>query len=627
MNHIMLTLRKNCAAFVTLVTLMFLAIAGPAAKAQTCSSSGLNGNLVCTPNNFCPTTSQCAAKQTCSGSLVDNCCGGCTCPSSAPIQCGTGCFASITCTGTGAVQQCNSVNSGLQCVCGTGYTGTPPNCVSTAPVPVYLNQASPLTNNNIGYINVSGDISSNGNFRLTNAISGSGDLYIPSTGTFNQGKAIRVDGSGVTTLNIGNWGDGATGINTVIYGGLGIGANSGSYKLNISDSSASQTAANFTAQNISVADTGNAVGNDANLGLNVTVSKQNNAGNYYGAGGYFNVRNSNQTAGSSSGGYGVQSIVSGHDNNYGLYGEVSGSTGNKYGVYGNVYGQGSGTAVGIRGSVTATMPTIYGIYGSAIGTSNTNTSYGGYFAAASNYGTNYGLYVNGQSSYGTYYSAAFMNGRFGINDDRPDAMLKLKPLFSTEGLRIVSSNYSPLVIRNSGDTVDFFRVDQLGKITINDGTQGMGKVLTSDANGLASWQTPATGGVCANMRKFVGTTSTGGPYNGDRRGYRSADAICDSAFGTVVGQSRSFVCTAEEILGSYKCNEVTSGQPIQSASGNAWINAGPPGYSAFSNDCYGWTSASSSGGYFGRVWAFNSATYGVATVATCDNTYQFACCR
>jgi len=39
-----------------------------------------------------------------------------------------------------------------------------------------------------------------------------------------------------------------------------------------------------------------------------------------------------------------------------------------------------------------------------------------------------------------------------------------------------------------------------GNVKITDGTQGAGKVLTSDANGLASWQTPAAGGSVNNNR-------------------------------------------------------------------------------------------------------------------------------
>ncbi|WP_216368664.1 hypothetical protein, partial [Limnovirga soli] len=45
--------------------------------------------------------------------------------------------------------------------------------------------------------------------------------------------------------------------------------------------------------------------------------------------------------------------------------------------------------------------------------------------------------------------------------------------------------------------------------------QGLGKVLTSDANGLASWQTPAGGGtitgtgVAGNLAFWTGTTALG----------------------------------------------------------------------------------------------------------------------
>lgn len=38
------------------------------------------------------------------------------------------------------------------------------------------------------------------------------------------------------------------------------------------------------------------------------------------------------------------------------------------------------------------------------------------------------------------------------------------------------------------------KLDVAGNVKIADGTQGAGKVLTSDANGVASWQTPASGG-------------------------------------------------------------------------------------------------------------------------------------
>ncbi|RYE21678.1 MAG: hypothetical protein EOP51_15050 [Sphingobacteriales bacterium] len=45
-----------------------------------------------------------------------------------------------------------------------------------------------------------------------------------------------------------------------------------------------------------------------------------------------------------------------------------------------------------------------------------------------------------------------------------------------------------------GTSAPAAKLDVAGNVKITDGTQGAGKVLTSDANGNASWQTPATGG-------------------------------------------------------------------------------------------------------------------------------------
>lgn len=47
------------------------------------------------------------------------------------------------------------------------------------------------------------------------------------------------------------------------------------------------------------------------------------------------------------------------------------------------------------------------------------------------------------------------------------------------------------------------KLDIVGNVKIADGTQGVGKVLTSDANGLASWTTP-TGGI--NAGTAIGNT-------------------------------------------------------------------------------------------------------------------------
>ena len=65
-------------------------------------------------------------------------------------------------------------------------------------------------------------------------------------------------------------------------------------------------------------------------------------------------------------------------------------------------------------------------------------------------------------------------------------------------IRLVTNNGSVLVYSNLSDGTSYsgappiFSIANSGQVTINDGTQGNGKVLTSDANGHASWQTPAS---------------------------------------------------------------------------------------------------------------------------------------
>ncbi len=55
-----------------------------------------------------------------------------------------------------------------------------------------------------------------------------------------------------------------------------------------------------------------------------------------------------------------------------------------------------------------------------------------------------------------------------------------------------TSTYPAMKIENNATAITSLEMD--GQIKINGGTPGAGKVLTSDANGLATWQTPSGGG-------------------------------------------------------------------------------------------------------------------------------------
>jgi hypothetical protein len=55
----------------------------------------------------------------------------------------------------------------------------------------------------------------------------SGNVGINNDFIMSSGKAIRVDGSGTTDLNFGNWGSGATGVNLNVYGNILVNGNDG----------------------------------------------------------------------------------------------------------------------------------------------------------------------------------------------------------------------------------------------------------------------------------------------------------------------------------------------------------------------------------------------------------------
>lgn len=100
---------------------------------------------------------------------------------------------------------------GQSCTTASGqpgtYTGSPCSPVCTA-APAYVSrQFSDPGTIESGFFYIAGNMKSS-----------AGDLYLAS------GKAIRVDGSGTTNLNIGNWGDAdSTGVDVNIWGNLLIG--------------------------------------------------------------------------------------------------------------------------------------------------------------------------------------------------------------------------------------------------------------------------------------------------------------------------------------------------------------------------------------------------------------------
>lgn len=218
-------------------------LAAPAALAQICpynstqatcacptSGSGttcFGGQLFRSSDNSCQNDIRpvpgCASNQvfncattSCQCDTGNYPCPGCTAQSSTP---GSSCSSQPSiCPGNGGVWT-NQCSSTAACPAGKTLCATPSpgTCVNDRSCPAgttwdvcndvcttpYVRLMSPLSNwVQSGYIWIDGDIKSTG-----------GDIYLASS------KALRVDGTGTTSLNIGNWASDATGIDVNLVSG------------------------------------------------------------------------------------------------------------------------------------------------------------------------------------------------------------------------------------------------------------------------------------------------------------------------------------------------------------------------------------------------------------------------
>lgn len=106
-----------------------------------------------------------------------------------------------------------------------------------------------------------------------------------------------------------------------------------------------------------------------------------------------------------------------------------------------------------------------------------------------------------------------------------------------------------------------------------------------------------------------------GDVNGSP-GYASAHQTCQSEYG-----QNAYVCSQEELAVSY-----LEGNPTGSTE-TGRIIGGPPGFTAFANDCQGFTTADLENEQgqrqYGKTWDFG-ADAGFLT--TCDIPRKFVCC-
>jgi hypothetical protein len=155
------------------------------------------------------------------------------------------------------------------------------------------------------------------------------------------------------------------------------------------------------------------------------------------------------------------------------------------------------TAWGLQSAAADVAATAWGIQTAA--TASAATAWGAFTVAGSSGATASGIYSramgNNSSAHGlnnkATAEASFVVGRF--NDTIAGATL-----FEVGNGTSNTARSNAFTVQSSGNVgvgtvYPTSRLHVAGAVRIADGTQGAGKVLTSDANGLASWQTPPAG--------------------------------------------------------------------------------------------------------------------------------------
>jgi hypothetical protein len=192
--------------------------------------------------------------------------------------------------------------------------------------------------------------------------------------------------------------------------------------------------------------------------------------------------------------------VTGSVNGIGIYGSNTSATGSNYGVYGDVASPdgiavfGNGGKWGVWGRTDQSNGN--GVVGSALSNSSQGAGVYGYSTSSVGVGilgrnivstgTNYAIRGeaysdNGEALYGWANSSTGTTKAVHGIANSPDGYSGY-----FEGSKFyVNGNVG------IGNASPAAKLDVLGNIKIADGTQAAGRVLTSDATGLASWQTPA----------------------------------------------------------------------------------------------------------------------------------------
>jgi hypothetical protein len=533
------------------------------------------------------------------GGEYTNQCGACACPSGKSL-----CAASNTCV--------------LNIACAQGLTFNP--CTNQCETPyVLLSPASAQT----GEITVTGDITSS-----------TGDLYLSS------GKAIRVDGAGATTLNVGNWGGGTfsmclngtcrstwpsttdfnasyvnvTGNETMtgdltlsgastdlfVAGRVGIGTTTPTAKLQVNDGSVL-----FTGTTGAIPATG------AGTRLMWYPAKSSLR-----AGAVTGTQWDDASIGNYSTAFGYNTTASG---------QYSISTGDSS----TASGYGSAILGGRNSTATGDGGIAIGWYLGASGTNSITIGKGWTFASLMNNSTPDSLaigfnsteptmLVTGADGFGTGHGEVGI-GTSWDNLKLTNHKLTVKSDPNHGGIKIVapSATWNALTVRDNTDSFPYFQIDSAGETYMTDiqywsgaATTGTanGMVLTSDASGNASWAAPSGmggSGTASYVPKFTAATTLGNSQIYDNGTNVGIGTTSPGSKFHVNGQGRFTAATGGDVL---TVNNTGAGYGVVS---NATSGFGLVGISASSYGIFGRTDGSSFGIY-GSAPAGISGIFGVS---------------
>ncbi len=171
-----------------------------------------------------------------------------------------------------------------------------------------------------------------------------------------------------------------------------------------------------------------------------------------------------------------------------------------YGVYGYAWGT---NGRGVYGFAGAGSGTNYGVYGRTV----SSEGYAGYFEGGHNYfegnvgiGTetpNYKLEVEAPSYQVLKLSTESANSNVDIQaEPTGDGSMRLNVFGGANAITFNVNNIEKVRMNSNGDVgigmaTPGARLEVNGQVKVTGGSPGAGKVLTSDAGGLASWQTPS----------------------------------------------------------------------------------------------------------------------------------------